>query len=144
MARFGKIPLSFLKKRIAKRESGISLLEVLIAISLVAILGMALPRSLFVISKATSVDEIHTMARSLALNQMDSIQNQVYDRTHNPPEYALITHIPDGFSIAQPMVARLDPNGDGTGNDDGIQLISISIMQNSRVVYSLEGYKVNR
>ena len=55
-----------------------------------------------------------------------------------------VYHIPDGYSIVEPMVVRLDPKNNGTGTDDGLQQISITVMHNTKTVLTLVDYKVNR
>lgn len=85
----------------------------------------------------------HTIAESLARSQMDSIQNQNYDRTNNPPSYAVISGLPAGYSITTPMAARLDPKGDGYTNDDGLQKITVTVKHGTKTLYNLVDYKVN-
>ncbi|MBN1368031.1 MAG: prepilin-type N-terminal cleavage/methylation domain-containing protein [Dehalococcoidales bacterium] len=54
-----------------------------------------------------------------------------------------VYNIPDGYSIVEPMVVRLDPENDGTGNDDGLQQIIVTVMHGTKTVLTLEDYKVS-
>lgn len=85
----------------------------------------------------------HTMAESLARSQMDYIQNQPYDSTGNPPVYTVLPNLPATYSIVTPMATRLDPKGDGTANDDGLQQITVTVNHGTRIIYTLIDFKVN-
>ena len=126
-----------------RNQKGFSLIEVLLAMALVGILGTAIPSALSTANRATIISNKHAMAESLARSQIDSIQNQPYDKTNNPPVYTVISNLPPGYSIVTPMAARLDPKGDGTSNDDGLQQISVTIKYDAKVAYTLIDYKVN-
>ena len=55
----------------------------------------------------------------------------------------LLSSIPDGYTITI-IAARLDPNGDGPG-DDGIQKITVTIEHpDGDEVITLDGYKADR
>jgi len=66
-----------------------------------------------------------------------------YDGTNNPPQYAVVSDIPSTYSIDISAV-RLDPEGDGTGDDDGIQKIIITVDHQGEPVITLVGYKADR
>ena len=127
-----------------QREKGFSLIELLIAIALVGILGVSVPGALSMANRSTILTNQETLAESLARNQMDYIQNQPYDTVNNPPVYSLISNIPNGDTIVTPMASRLAPKGLGTGTDEGIQQITITIKQGTKTIYTLIDYKVNR
>lgn len=124
-------------------QNGFSLIEVLLAMALVGILGAAVPGAFSTANKTTIIGNEHTMAESLARSQMDYVQNQTYDSTDNPPVYTVLSNLPTGYSIVTPMAARLDPKGDGTANDDGLQQITVTIKQGTSIVYTLIDFKVN-
>ena len=112
-------------------------------IALVGILGTAIPGALSTANRSTMTSNQHTMAESLARSQMDYIQSQPYDNTNDPPVYDLIPDIPEPYTILTPMAARLDPMGDGTGNDDGLQELTVVVKHNDRQIFQLMDYKVN-
>lgn len=124
-------------------QSGFSLIEILLAIALAGILGMAIPSALSTANKTTIVSNEHTMAESLARSQMDYVQNQTYDITNNPPVYTIMSDLPTGYSIVTPMATRLDPKGDGTDKDDGLQQITVTVKHGTKIVYTLIDFKVN-
>lgn len=126
-----------------RSESGFSLIEVLLALGLVSIFSVTVPSALAGANRATITASKHTTAESLARSQMDYVQNQSYDSVNATPAYALIPDIPDSYSIITPMAERLDPRGDGTSNDDGLQEITVSVKHNDTVVFTLIDYKVN-
>lgn len=126
-----------------KGQAGFSLIEVLLAVALVGALATSVPGALAGASRATITASQHTMAETLARSQMDYIQNQAYDSANATPVYALITNIPASYGIVTPMAARLDPKGDGTANDDGLQKITVTVKYNDREVLTLIDYKVN-
>ncbi len=82
-------------------------------------------------------------AESLARSQMEDIKKQAYDGVTSPPQYRPLLDIPAGYAI-DVTAQRLDPRGDGDGNDDGIQKITVLVSHYSKGVITLEGYKVDR
>ncbi|MFC1910748.1 prepilin-type N-terminal cleavage/methylation domain-containing protein [Chloroflexota bacterium] len=125
-----------------KQEGGFTLLEVLLSMALVGILGVAIPSALSIANKTTIISNEHTMAESLARSQMDYMQNQIYDSTNNPPTYSMLADLPTGYSITQ-TIARLDPKGNGTADDDGLQQITVTVKRGTNIAYTLVDFKVN-
>jgi len=124
-------------------QRGFSLVEILAAMALVGVLGTAIPGALSTANRSTMTSTQHTMSESLARSQMDSIQNQPYDSANTTPVYSPISNIPTPYSITTPFATRLDPMGDGTSNDDGLQKIVVTVKYNGNPVYTLIDYKVN-
>ncbi len=110
--------------------------------AIVGILVTAIPGGLSVAHKTTIISNELTTTESIGRSQMDYIQNQTYDKTNNPPVYAVLSNLPIGYSITS-MAARLDPLGDGTANDDGIQKITINVKHGTETVYTLVDFKGN-
>ena len=75
---------------------------------------------------------------------MEYIYNQDYDSTNNPPVYQVLPELPPDYSIDVPMVERLVPDGDGLGDDDGLQKVRIVVRYNDEPTTSLQGYKSDR
>ena len=128
---------------LVKEERGFSLIETVIAIALLGIVAVSVLSGLGTASKALFVADERATAESLARSQMEYVKNQAYDDTNNPPQYFQFSSIPDGYTIAV-TTARLDPNGDGTTNDDGIQKITIAVAHLGKDVVTVEGYKLDR
>lgn len=126
-----------------RNEAGFSLIEVLLALGLVGIFSVTVPSALSGANRATITTNQHTTAESVARSQMDYVHSQSYDSVNATPVYALIADIPDSYSIVTPLAERLDPRGDGTSNDDGLQEITVSVKHNDTVIFTLIDYKVN-
>ena len=126
-------------KIIRQREKGFTLIEVVIAIGLLGIIVPALVLALATGVKVLVMTDIRETARDLAEAQMENVQKQTYDDTHNPPIYATLTHVPDGFTLTLDST-RL---GDNTTADTGIQHITVTIKRGTDdVVFTLSGQKV--
>ena len=132
-----------------ENEKGFSLVEVVIAMLLMGIVAAAFLSGLSTASRGISIADERATAESLARSQMEYVKNQGYDTVNDPPQYSKIP-IPAGYDIEfLPQPERLDLEGDGTLDDDGMQKITVSIYHpytgdpNDYVV-KLEGYKINR
>lgn len=122
-----------------KQEKGFSLIEVILAIALLGVVAIAFLSALAGGSKAIFIADERATAESLARAQMEYVRNQEYDAENDPPVYAKIPY-PDGYEIDL-IPVRLDPNGDGTDTDDGIQSISVVIKHHGKEIFTLEGYR---
>jgi prepilin-type N-terminal cleavage/methylation domain-containing protein len=125
-------------------EKGFTLIEVIIALALLGVVAVAILSGLSTGSRAIFVADERATAESLARSQMEYVKEQPYDATNNPPLYAVLPNIPENYQIDVTAV-RLDPKGNGTGNDDGIQKITVTVGHHDKPeVITLEGYKVDR
>ena len=126
-----------------RNQEGFSLIEVLLAMLLVGVLGTAIPNALSGANRATMTANEHTTAESLARSEMDYVQNQPYDSANTTPMYAVLPNLPSSYSIVTPMATRLDPRGDGTATDDGLQQIAVAVKHGTRIIFTLVDFKVN-
>jgi prepilin-type N-terminal cleavage/methylation domain-containing protein len=126
-----------------KNQAGFSLVEVLLAVALIGVLSLSVPSALAGANRATLKTNQHIVAENLARSQMDYVQSQPYDSENITPVYALIPDIPTPYSIVTPMAQRLDPKGDGTANDDGLQRITVGVKHGDTIVFTLIDFKVN-
>ena len=129
-------------KRLANSERGFAMVEVLVALALMGVAGVCFLSSLTTVSKSTIVADDHSTADSLAVSQMEYTLSQSYDDAANPPQYALLSDIPDGWSINF-TAERLDPENDGINDDDGIQEISVIVNFGSKQIVAITSRKVN-
>ena len=106
-------------KRLANSEQGFAMVEVLVALALIGVAGVCFLSSLTTVSKSTITADERSTGDSLAVSQMEYTLSQSYDDTNNPPQYALLPDIPDGWSV-NVTAERLDPENDGINDDDGI------------------------
>ena len=122
-------------------QKGFTLLEVLISLALLGIIAVGFLGALSTSSRATIINDEQTTAQNLAEGQVEYVRNQLYDNTNNPPQYALLSQLPEGYSIGC-TASRLDPEGDGTDDDDGLQKIVVTVNHGNKTVSTLEAYKV--
>ncbi len=127
-------------KIVIKNERGIGLIEVLVALAILGIVAAAFLSGLATATKAIYIADVRTTAESLARSQMEYVKNQPYDDTL-PIAYDEISD-PD-FNI-DITAERLDPEGDGFDDDDGIQKITVTVEFQGEVKITLEDYKVDR
>ena len=132
--------ISQVRKACQGSSRGLSLIEVLIAVALIGIIAIAVLSALSTASAALIVADVRATAESLARSQLEYVKNQPYDDINDPPEYTELPEIPDGYDIAI-NATRLDPNEDGTDNDDGIQEITVTVSRDGEEIITLEGYK---
>jgi len=124
------------------RSRGFSLIEVVIAIALIGIIGVAILTSLSTASLALIMADKRATAESLARTQMEYVKNyRPYDETNNPPQYPRDPGIelPPGYNVGTAAV-RLNLDEDPT-DDDGIQEITVTVSDYGEVVVTLEDYK---
>ncbi len=103
-------------KRLLKNEKGFSLLEVIIAIVVLALISAVSFSALSSITKGTTHVNVEQSGRSLASSQMEYIKRQAYDPTGS---YETIT-IPSGYSIDVAVA-------DITSRDGNIQKIMVTV-----------------
>lgn len=128
-----------------RNEKGFTLIEVIIALAFLGIIAVAFLGALFTASDALVTADSQATAESLARSQMEHVKTQAYDSINNPPQYTLLTDIPDGYDI-EIVAERLDPQEDGFDDDDGIQKITVRIYfyDEDNPILELEDYKVER
>jgi len=134
-------------------SKGVTLIEVLIALALFAIIAIAFAGGLGTATRAVLTADVRTNAESLARSQMESIKNGDYiDYSESGHEdYTVIEG--DGYTvqvIAEPIDPETyqpyayDENKGAFVRDDGIQEITVTATHDGRVVITLVGYKVDR
>ena len=126
-----------------RSEKGFSLIETVVALAIVAIVAVSFLSGLATSARATIVADEQTTASSLARSQMEDIKDQTYDGTNNPPVYSLISSVPSSYTV-DIDADRLDPEGDGFDDDDGIQKVVVTVERGGRTILTLEDYKVDR
>lgn len=132
-----------------KDEKGFNLMEVALAMVMMSGIAVLYLGYLATGSRAIFIADERATAESLARTQMEYVRQQAYDANldHDPPQYDIITNIPDGFEISV-NAERLNPKDDGTDNDDGIQSITVVVSHivegEAKEIYSLEGYRARR
>jgi type II secretory pathway pseudopilin PulG len=123
----------------AGRESGVSLLETVVALAVLGTIAVVFLTGLVTTSKAAFMVDERATAESLARSQMEWAKNSdyVYDTTEYSP--APMPSGKDYINYSATIAAEpLD------SPDDGIQKITVIVKHSGEEVIKLEGYKVNR
>ena len=125
-------------------ERGLTLIEILVALGILAAVAVVFLLGMTTSSKAVMVSQKAVAVDSLAKSQMENIKSWAYDDINDPPQYenAKLTDIPDGYDITI-SAARLDPGDDGFDDDDGLQEITVTVTHEGETAFELVGYKVN-
>ena len=113
-----------------KNQKGFTLVEVIVAVALLATIGVGLITALGGATKVLLRADTHETARDLSEAQIEYVQNQTYQVT--APDYAEIS-VPAGWAI----------NTSATQIEDGIQEIRVAVFQGAEQKYVLTGRKVN-
>jgi prepilin-type N-terminal cleavage/methylation domain-containing protein len=146
-----------------RKQRGFGLVEVIIALGLLGVIGIAFLTALATTSTAIIVSDKHATAESLARSELEFVKSQNYSGepwsyqlpsgtspTGNFPEWWVSgSHtLPDGYEhyTATVEATLLDPLEDGSGNDDGLQKITVTVTfprdnPEETTVIALEGYK---
>ena len=141
-----------------KNEKGFSLIEVVVALALLGMIGVAFLGALSTASKAIFIADEQATAESVARSQMEFVKKQDYIPAPDDGEatYQKITGIPVGYTIwsvnrAGDTVEDIigvpwdSDNNQPVATDAGLQRIKLIIKHHDKPeVIALEGYKVNR
>ena len=124
---------------LARGESGVTLLETLVALAVLSVVSVAFLSGLATTSRAAVVADRMVAAESLAQGQMESARRATY--AYEATSYTPVQIPGDesyvGFSaevVAEPL----------NSPDDGVQKITVTIRRSGVDVYVLQGYKVDR
>jgi len=123
-------------KIMKRRKKGMTLIEMVIAVAIMAIVFGGIMQGLNASILATQRDTEINSALHLAQSQMEHIKSLPYDG-ESPFEYDIIPDIPEGYDIEVAVESTYD---------DGIQgmqwvTVTVSCQGKSTVVH---GYKTNR
>jgi Tfp pilus assembly protein PilV len=116
-------------------QSGLVLIETLIAFGVLSLVILGLLSGLMTSSKATITAREQAIAESLARSQLEYIKSLPYSSSYTiDPSIALAS----GWDIPTPLIELVH------GSDDGIQKISVTPEHNGKSILSISTYKVNR
>lgn len=124
------------RKFIKNNQSGMTLIESIVAIAILATISMVFLGGLVVSSKGTLESDEQATAESVARCQMEWVQGSTY--VDNATQYTPMTL--DTFNDYVGYSANISAEPLHLP-DDGIQKITITVLHNSRWVMSIEGYK---
>lgn len=121
------------------RESGVTLIETVVALAILGVIAVAFLNGLNNIYKSAFITDEQSTAESLALSQMEWVKN--VDYVYNAAEYspAPIPSSKDyiNYSATIDVEPLYDPDG-------GIQKITVTVKRSDKGIIKLEGYKVDR
>ncbi len=118
-----------------KSQKGISLIETIVAVCILAIIGVAFLSALATTSTARATNEERSAAKILAEGIIEYIKTDNYANSYNPPS-SLFDDFP-GYTIPIPI----HPENLRNGN---LQKITITVSHKGHEVLTLESYKVDR
>ena len=121
------------------RESGVSLLETVVALAILGTIAVTFLSGLVTTSKATFMTDERATAGSLAQSQMEWVKNATY--TDDATEYTPASIPSDKDYIKYSANITAQPLHD---SDDGIQKITVTVKRSGEEVLKLESYKVDR
>lgn len=130
-------------------ESGMSLLEVLIAIAILGLVAIAFLTALGTGFLGVTLADERTVAESLARSQLEAIRNAEYEYYYDPrrPYYKDVKiDAPPGYEI----IITITPVPHGielpgfTPFDMGLQKITVEVKHKKRLVLRVETYKASR
>ena len=141
VAKIGRILKTGRARDIVSRgESGITLLETLVALAIVGIISVAFLSGLTTTSRAAIITDRRAAAESLAQSQMESVKNAACVYVPEATQYTSVQISSDvrytGFAAAITAEPLESP-------DDGVQKITVTITHFGVDVYVLQGYKVD-
>ena len=123
---------------------GMGFVEVLVALAILGLVAAAFLNGLSTSLNTLIISDEGSTVLALAQGQMEYVKSQDYDESTDPghPQYSENTSLtPAGYTV-EISASRLDPEGDGFGNDDGLQQITIIIKRQSNEVFTLVDYLV--
>ena len=136
------------------KPRGQLLIEMLIGLAILGLIAVSFLGAVYTNRQAARILDERATAQALAQTQMEYLRSLDYDDTNVPPVYDLapaLSSLPTqygiyGYDESFPALfaERLDPEGDGSGDDDGLQKLTVTITHGDGVVLTLEGYKVKR
>ena len=120
-------------------ESGITLLETVIAVAILGTIAVAFLSGVATSSKGVYTADERATAENLARSQMEWAKNASY--SYNATSYSIAPIPTNKDYINYSANITAEPLHE---SDDGIQNITVTITRSGEAVYRLEGYKVDR
>ena len=122
-----------------RHEKGISLIETIIAVSILSAIAVAFLNGVATSSQGVYISDEEATAESLARTQMEWVKKASYSYNATSYSAAFIPTNKDYINYSANITAEQlhEP-------DDGIQKITVTIMRFGEKAFILEGFKVDR
>ena len=127
-----------ISRRFAGGELGATLIETMVALTVLSIVAVTFLSGLYTATKASIVADEQATAESLVRSQTEYIKNCAYQ--YDASEYLVdpALTIPGGWAIPPPVVEPVH------ATDDGIQKVTVMAEHNGDAILSIGIYKVDR
>ena len=142
-------PLFRVAKKLKGNETGLGLIETLVALAILGSIAVVFLSGLATTAKATLIADKRATAESITRSEMEYVKSQdyviapwLYELPTTPPTWDASHTLPasyNGYTVN--VTAELL---DGHEPDDGIQKITVTVNRGSKLVLTVEDYKVDR
>ncbi len=136
------VALFRIAKKLKGSEAGVTLIETLVALAVLASIAVVFLSGLATAARATLIVDERATAESIARSAVEDVKNQSYI---DYGEHETIT-AQDAYSI-ELTATPIDPDTGlplAAGEDLGIQKITVAVSHGDKSVLTVEDYKVNR
>ena len=130
-------------------QLGMTLIEVLVALGILAAVAVIFLIGMSTSSKAIMVSQKSVAVESLAKSELEYVKSVTYvnplwsyELPSSPPYWAPTHSLPDGYGGYTVQVDAALVPGPGHTTDDGIQRITVTVTYNGEPAFTLTGYKV--
>ncbi len=146
-------PLFRVAKKLKGNETGVGLIETLVALAILGSIAVVFLSGLATAAKATLIVDKRATAESITRSQIEYVQSQAYIDYAEPhdPYNEIELDSGSGYSIdfaANPIIPATGLSYGQTGGifeeDKGIQKITVTVKRYDESVLTIEDYKVYR
>ena len=131
-----------------KRQTGQTLLEVVVAMVLLSLVVGGVIAAPHVSQGASPDPAVLTNAEALAGAQLEYVNACAYDDINNPPHYGLAPSLRlneppyNGNYQVSTKAIRVDVSGNGTDDDEGVQRVTVAVSAYGDAVLTFENDKL--
>ncbi len=137
-------------KKLRGNESGVTLLETLVALAILGLVAVAFLNGLTTAAQATIIADKQATAESLVRSEIECVKSQDYKSPGQGPyqnreqRYEFV--MPTGYSVEIDVTPINPDTGEplSPGEDVGIQKITVTVNHRDKLVLTVEDYKVDR
>ena len=122
-------------KLLQGRSKGLTLVEIIIAIALIAIIGVAFLGGLSNAMWSLHIADVRTTAESLARSEMEHAKSLDYSEDYE--EAITEDYVTAGYD-SEIQVARVEED------DPDLQVLTVTVKHNGKLIVTLVGYRANR